>query len=321
VLYELLTGAPPFTADDPLTLLYRHVETSPVPPSTLVPGLDPAVDAVVLRALAKDPADRFQSAAEMRAALGAAARGERTAALAADVFAPYPDALDEAADPGGLPEPARAARWPVAVGAVVVAAGLIVAGVAALGGATSPGTARAAGTTASAAASGASSAPASEAASGAATTGGDPSAARIVVPEVEGEGLAVAEAELTALGLRASAPSDDPQAKVTDQTPAAGSRVSAGSVIALTLSGRAGPGPDPGDLKGLADALDPGLHVPGAGATATSGSDDGSTGGGATATPSDSAAPSDSPSASPEPSDSQEPTATPPPGPIHPVGP
>jgi serine/threonine-protein kinase len=57
-LYELLTGQPPFTADDARTLLVQHREEAPLPPRVLVPGLPPKVDALVLRMLEKDPAKR-----------------------------------------------------------------------------------------------------------------------------------------------------------------------------------------------------------------------------------------------------------------------
>ncbi|MGE0710106.1 MAG: protein kinase [Planctomycetota bacterium] len=69
VLYELLAGALPFTAKSPLAVLRMHTDVAPEPPSAQRPGLPPSLDAPVLRALAKDPAARFASAEEMRAAL------------------------------------------------------------------------------------------------------------------------------------------------------------------------------------------------------------------------------------------------------------
>jgi hypothetical protein len=62
VLYQMLTGRAPFRAETPLALLHAHVHTPPPAPRTFVPALPPAVDQVLLRALAKDPAERFQSA-------------------------------------------------------------------------------------------------------------------------------------------------------------------------------------------------------------------------------------------------------------------
>ncbi|MGH2724676.1 MAG: protein kinase domain-containing protein [Actinomycetota bacterium] len=62
VLYEMLTGRPPFVADAPLAVAYKHVEEAPVPPSELNPDVPPALEAVVMRALAKDPQQRYPSA-------------------------------------------------------------------------------------------------------------------------------------------------------------------------------------------------------------------------------------------------------------------
>jgi hypothetical protein len=68
ILYQLLTGRLPFEGP-PLTVLSRIVHDAPPPPSGLRPGLDPALEAVVLRALAKAPEDRYQSARDFAAAL------------------------------------------------------------------------------------------------------------------------------------------------------------------------------------------------------------------------------------------------------------
>ncbi|HUC58969.1 MAG TPA: Stk1 family PASTA domain-containing Ser/Thr kinase [Streptosporangiaceae bacterium] len=66
LLYELLTGRPPFTGDSPVAIAYQHVRENPIPPSRVDPELPGWADPIVLRAMAKDPADRYQSAAEMR---------------------------------------------------------------------------------------------------------------------------------------------------------------------------------------------------------------------------------------------------------------
>ena len=71
LLFEMLTGQPPFTGDSPVRLAYRHVYDDAPAPSSLVPGLPPALDAVVLEALAKDPDDRPADAATMLAQLRA----------------------------------------------------------------------------------------------------------------------------------------------------------------------------------------------------------------------------------------------------------
>lgn len=69
VLYELLTGARPFDADNAFAVMRAHVESTPAAPSTHNRAISPALDAAILKALAKDPAHRFQSAAEFRQAL------------------------------------------------------------------------------------------------------------------------------------------------------------------------------------------------------------------------------------------------------------
>ena len=76
VLYQMLTGQAPFPAQTPLAMLHAHANTPPPAPRTIVPGLPRAVDEVLLRALAKDPEARFQTAGALaqafRAALGRA---------------------------------------------------------------------------------------------------------------------------------------------------------------------------------------------------------------------------------------------------------
>jgi eukaryotic-like serine/threonine-protein kinase len=69
VVFELLTGEPPFTGDTPVAVAYQHVREDPRRPSELNPDIPPALDAVVLKALSKNPANRYQSAAEMRSDL------------------------------------------------------------------------------------------------------------------------------------------------------------------------------------------------------------------------------------------------------------
>ena len=80
VLFELLTGEPPFTGDSPVAVAYQHVREDPKPPSSLNPRVNPALDAIVLKAMAKGPANRYQSAAEMRGDLVRVLSGQRPAA-------------------------------------------------------------------------------------------------------------------------------------------------------------------------------------------------------------------------------------------------
>ena len=80
LLYEVLTGQPPFTGDSPVSVAYQHVRESPAPPSTLDPSVTPEMDQVVMHALAKDREDRYASAAEFRRDLQAAGGGRAVAA-------------------------------------------------------------------------------------------------------------------------------------------------------------------------------------------------------------------------------------------------
>ncbi|MFF7883446.1 protein kinase [Streptomyces sp. NPDC020794] len=66
LLYELLALRPPFTGETPLSVVYQHVQDIPVPPSEVAQGAPPELDGLVMRSLAKEPDDRFQTAEEMR---------------------------------------------------------------------------------------------------------------------------------------------------------------------------------------------------------------------------------------------------------------
>jgi eukaryotic-like serine/threonine-protein kinase len=83
LMYELLTGRPPFTGDSPVAIAYQHVRENPIPPSRLDPDIPPWADAIVLKAMAKPAGERYQSAAEMQADIQRAASGMQVAAMAA----------------------------------------------------------------------------------------------------------------------------------------------------------------------------------------------------------------------------------------------
>jgi serine/threonine-protein kinase len=80
LLYELLTGRPPFTGDSPVAIAYQHVRENPIPPSRVDPEIPVWADSIVLKAMAKDPAERYQSAAEMRTDIQRALSGVPVAA-------------------------------------------------------------------------------------------------------------------------------------------------------------------------------------------------------------------------------------------------
>ncbi len=69
VLYEALTGQQPFSGDSPVTVAYQHVQENPRPPRDVSAGISPAAEAIAMRALAKNPANRYASAGDMRADL------------------------------------------------------------------------------------------------------------------------------------------------------------------------------------------------------------------------------------------------------------
>ncbi|MGW0118902.1 Stk1 family PASTA domain-containing Ser/Thr kinase [Streptomyces sp. NPDC003327] len=83
LLYELLTVRPPFIGDSPVAVAYQHVREEPQPPSNFDPEITPPMDAIVLKALVKDPDYRYQSADEMRADIEACLDGQPVAAAAA----------------------------------------------------------------------------------------------------------------------------------------------------------------------------------------------------------------------------------------------
>lgn len=69
VLYEMLAGQVPFDDPSPVTIAYKQVREDPVPPSVIEPEIPPTLEAIVMKAMAKNPANRFQTAQEMKADL------------------------------------------------------------------------------------------------------------------------------------------------------------------------------------------------------------------------------------------------------------
>jgi eukaryotic-like serine/threonine-protein kinase len=122
-LYEMLTGTVPFRGATPVAIAYRHVREDPAAPRLLNPDIPPSLEAVCLKAMAKRPEDRYQTAAEFRADLERARAGQRvaagpaagaaTAAMATTMLPPlagYPGAGDATSAMGGTVAPGRAAR-------------------------------------------------------------------------------------------------------------------------------------------------------------------------------------------------------------------
>jgi serine/threonine-protein kinase len=107
LLYEMLTGKPPFTGETAVSVAYQHVSETAPAPSLVNPNISAAIDSVVMKSLAKDKNARFQSAAEFRAALAAAVTG-----TSVDVFedgsqpptAPLQPIVEEAPETIAIPE-------------------------------------------------------------------------------------------------------------------------------------------------------------------------------------------------------------------------
>jgi serine/threonine-protein kinase len=219
ILYEMLTGRVPFEGESAVTIALKQVSEAPVPPSTPNPAVPPALEAVVLRALEKDPARRFADADEFIAALENAGQGDATSVLQATgpmVPLPPPGAYQEVthveqryygppeppADPLAEDEGDGPSRWWIALLVGLIVAGAIVAGLL--------------------------------------LTGKD----KVNVPNVVGGPQAESELKLKRLGLSTDVTLKEsdtaPKGNVTGQDPAGGSRVPKGSVVTLTVS--AGPG-------------------------------------------------------------------------------
>ncbi|MFJ6651751.1 Stk1 family PASTA domain-containing Ser/Thr kinase [Microbacterium sp. NPDC091313] len=102
VLYELLTGRQPFRGESPVAVAYQHVSEAPLPPSEIDDTIPRAMDALVLRALAKDPFQRFPDAASFRTALETAVEGRQPSrkqlgALTSELYGPNPRQAAETA--------------------------------------------------------------------------------------------------------------------------------------------------------------------------------------------------------------------------------
>src|SRR4051812_44622757 len=239
LLYELVTGAPPFTGDSPVSVAYQHVREDPRLPSSINPEIPPELDAILLKAMSKNPANRYQSAAEMRNDLLRALAGQRVEAT--PVMGDAEKTTILAATPGSYGygedgdwdedgDPARRRRRNRIIAIIAVAALLLGAGV---GTVVAP------------------------------TRGDDtpPAAQQVAVPNLVGAGQADATTRLQQAGLTVgqvtNAPSTAEQkGLVTGTNPAAGAQIDKGATVDLVVG--AGPntlaipavvGSDVGDAK------------------------------------------------------------------------
>jgi beta-lactam-binding protein with PASTA domain/predicted Ser/Thr protein kinase len=215
ILYEALTGRVPFEADSTVAVALKQVSEQPRRPSELKPSIPPALDGVVLRALAKDPQNRYASADEFLRALeaaeadpqaaalgdtaawGTAAAGAAAGALGAEA------AGAELATPEPPPERPGADGWWTR-GRVIVALAIVLLLAAA-------------------------------AVAFALTR----SSEQVTVPAVTGKALSEAQARLDALGLEFAerrVPNCQPENTVTEQDPLAATKADEGSTVTLTVS-------------------------------------------------------------------------------------
>ncbi|CAA9468855.1 MAG: Serine/threonine protein kinase PrkC, regulator of stationary phase [uncultured Solirubrobacteraceae bacterium] len=201
MLFELLTGRVPFEGESPVTIALRHVSEAPPAPSQLNPAVPPALDAVVLRALAKEPRERFADADEFVAALTAAVTAPQdvtqiTRIAPAAAYVPAREPVGPYAEPE--PEPERSRSWPWWLAAALVLAALGLGAYLLLG------------------------------------------ADRTPVPDVVGREAAVAVRELERAGLQVEqrnvASEDVRRGRVADQDPGAGQEVAEDSVVIISIS-------------------------------------------------------------------------------------
>ena len=131
ILYEALAGRVPFEADSAVAIAMMQVSHTPQRPSSIAPTVSPALDAAVMRALEKDPGQRFQSAEAFIAALDAASRNPAAEGGGTAAFAPLPPPVagpEEAAAAEDDPEEERRKRrrmWAILAAAAVLLGALL----------------------------------------------------------------------------------------------------------------------------------------------------------------------------------------------------
>jgi eukaryotic-like serine/threonine-protein kinase len=204
LVYELLTGRPPFMGDSPVSVAYQHVSEQPVPPSQLDPSVPATIDAIVLKALAKRPENRYQSAADMRSDVERAIAGLPVTAAIAPVVADG-DPTRAMAPIAEDPEDDKRSPW-VWVGLVL---GVIAVGVATvlLGRAIF----------------------------------GTPAVEMVAVPDLSGLSVEDAQTELATFGLvlgeqTPQASNDRPKDTILSQNPAANDQIQKGQAVDVVVS-------------------------------------------------------------------------------------
>ncbi|PJF37288.1 MAG: hypothetical protein CUN49_01135 [Candidatus Thermofonsia Clade 1 bacterium] len=122
ILYQMLTGRLPYDGDTPVAIILKHVREPLTPPSVFNPNIPPALEQIVMKAMAKDPEERYQSAAEMLADLNAFAAqyGQAGAPPARLEDTPVRAAKSSTAESRAISAPKRARRLPLSIGAALI---------------------------------------------------------------------------------------------------------------------------------------------------------------------------------------------------------
>ncbi len=210
LFYELLTGRPPFQGESAVSVAYQHVSETPVPPSQVDPAVPQALDGMVLKSLAKDPGDRYQSANEFKADVERAMAGLPVTGTIPTLRATVPPTADTAAMQrvaAGETAPANSGkRSPWAWLGVTVLVLAVAAAALFLG-------------------------------RNLFDTG---SGERVTVPDVVGMTVDEAQRALESQGLKLGAQtpqtSDEPEDTVLDQNPQADTRLAVGEAVTVSVS-------------------------------------------------------------------------------------
>ena len=215
VLYELLTGRPPFTGDSPVAVAYKQVNETPAVPSSLNPDVPPRLDAVVMKALSKNPSNRYQTAEEFSADLARVVAGQEVDAT--PLMPPGGDATQVISRPSSQtavlppPEEPKGSGRKVWLGILI---GVLLVALLAGGGYVLVNS----------------------------LTGDDEGGVRVIVPSVVGDTQATAEAKLSETDLEVDVrrreidPAETEPGTVVAQDPRAGTDVGRGSTVTITVA-------------------------------------------------------------------------------------